>query len=114
MIESPSVWPLGAWVALISSPLKWMVRLWPKVITGRPAGRQRRHLAAHDRLLGREPLAHVLVRDDQRLEPEDLVPAGVIEVPVGVEQELEVPLVDRGEGGLDLVGERGELIVDDQ
>src|SRR3970282_1784093 len=52
---------------------------------------------------GRQPLAHVGVGDDGRLGAEDRVSPGVVPVPVGVEDELELAAADFFERGADFL-----------
>ena len=112
---SPSVWPCGKWIAWISSPLKWTESDSSKVMTGsafasaRPAIFSPKTVCSVD-----QALAHVVVGDDRRLGAEGRVAAGVVAVPVGVEHELELAGARALQRGADLVGERRELVVDDE
>ena len=51
--------------------------------------------------------------DHRTATPKILVPAGVIEMPVGVDHEADRVGVERRDCRRDLVGERRELVVDD-
>ena len=54
------------------------------------------------------------MRHDRRFLPEDGVASGVVAVPVGVDEELQLAVMDLCGRGADLVGQRRELIVDHQ
>ena len=60
-----------------------------------------------------QALAHVVLRDDRRLLLEICIPAGVIAVIVRVDDEPHRLVGDALQRGLNLVGQRGVLIVDD-
>jgi len=79
--------------------------------------RRGRELHAHrlDELLGAQAEAHVVVGHDEgpRL-AEVLVPAGVVGVPVGVEDETHGPVADRGHRRLDLGCHGRPLVVDEE
>ena len=64
--------------------------------------------------LARQPLADVRVGQDGRLGAEDRVRAGVVAVPVGVEDELQFAATHAFERRANLVRQRGEFIVDNQ
>src|SRR5262249_6262067 len=61
-----------------------------------------------------QPFADVRVRDDGRINAEDGVAAGVVAVPVRIDDEFEFALAQLFQGGFDLVGQRRELIINDQ
>ena len=88
---SPSVWPCGIvdHLDLLAVEVDG-----DRILEGdhrqRLGGRGRHRLVAHDVLLGRQPLAHVLLGDDRRLGAEGGVVPRVVAVPVGVEHELEL------------------------
>ena len=88
---------------------------------GRQGGRRRRrelHVHEADRLLAGQALADVLVGDDDRAgSAEVLVAAGVVEVPVGVEQgadrlraDRRHRLADRGDAGRDAGVDEGDVV----
>ena len=60
-----------------------------------------------------QSLAHVVVGDNRRLLLEVRVPAGVIFVVVGVDDEPHRLIRDAFQRGLNLVSQRGVLVVDD-
>ena len=79
------------------------------------AGRRRQLFALDefDELPSRHPAADVVMGDEQRAGlPHVLVAAGMIEVPVGVEDEAHRLVGNRRDGREDLRGERRELVVD--
>jgi len=79
--------------------------------------RGRRNLPVHDRLelLGGEPLAHVLVGDDDRaVAAEDGVAARVVAVPVRIEDEAHRLRRHRRDGLLQLRRHGRDLIVDEE
>jgi hypothetical protein len=68
-----------------------------------------------DELPSRHAPADVVVGDEQRAGlAHVLVAAGVIEVPVGIEDEPHRPVGQRGDGGEDLGRQGRELVVDDE
>ncbi len=71
------------------------------------------HSEERDEAFGRQALPHVFVRNDHSTRlAEILVAAGMIEVPVGVQQELDRFGRELGDRRLDLGRERRELVVD--
>ncbi len=77
-------------------------------------GRHRAVERLHE-LIGAHAVPDVVVGDDQgALAAQVLVAAGVIAVPVGVEHEADRPGLDRRHRRLDLLGQRRELIVDQE
>ena len=65
-------------------------------------------------LLGSKSLAHVIMRDDRRFRSKSNVAAGVISVPVSVQNEVQFLIGNTFERGPDLVGEWRKLIVNNQ
>ena len=77
------------------------------------AGRRRRHPLAAHQLLHRHPAADIVVGDDHRAgAAEILVPAGMIAMPVGVDDEADRIGIERAHRGEDPLGQRRILIVD--
>jgi hypothetical protein len=78
-------------------------------------GNNRQSFLGNSRIfLIRQALADVAMGDDRGLAAEMGVSSGVIPVPMGVQNELQVSLIQVVQGGLDLFGQGRELIVDDQ
>src|ERR1700693_3070166 len=89
-ITSPSVWPGAKCSARMSSPFTCTVSAWSKVRTGSASvGAGGNHVAGHARAARGQPAPHVVVGDDGGVAREQGVTAGVVEVPVGVEDEAE-------------------------
>jgi hypothetical protein len=77
------------------------------------AGRRRRDDRAPEHLLHRHAAPDIVVGDDHRAgSPDILVPAGMVLVPVGVDDEADRIGIDLAHGGEDALGERRILIVD--
>ena len=114
--ESPSVWASATWTTWSVSPLRWRVTPSSKVTTGRAPAGEAGHLVVQggDELLARHPGADVAVGDDHRAAAAHrLVAAGMVAMPVGVDDEADRIGIDGGDRGEDPVAHRRILIVDD-
>src|SRR5271166_6305697 len=60
-----------------------------------------------------EPFANVILRNNRRLLLEVCVPTGVVAVIVRIDDEAYGPVSDAFQRGLNSVGQRGVLVVDD-
>ena len=65
-------------------------------------------------LFSSEPLANVVMRNDRRFWSKDNVAAGVIAVPMSIQDELQFLVGNSSERGADLVGQWRKLIVNNQ
>ena len=114
---SPSVWAGSTWITSTMSPFRCSVTESANVITGRAAAGDAGVVDLKNSLTccALIRLPHVVVRDDHRSGlAVVLVAAGVIPVPVGVDHEAHRALRQLRHGRVDLVGERRELVVDDE
>src|SRR5690606_27052150 len=73
-----------------------------------------RDRAASGGFLPGEATPDVRMREDLRLPAEERVPSRMVSVPVGVQDELDLPLVDVLHGRADLLREGRELVVDEE
>ena len=65
-------------------------------------------------LLAHQPGTDIVVGDDRSFDAEHLVAAGVVAVKMGIEEEFELAFAETLKLGADLVGQRGEFVVDHQ
>ena len=75
---------------------------------------RKRHLCAGllIALTSRHAYAHIVVRHDNRARLTKIfVPARMVIMPVGVDQKLDRLSAKRGNGGLNFLGQRGELVI---